>query len=104
MKKLLLCLVTLCSFMMLTACQVNWFGEKIEAPWYLVVLPTALVVIVTVLIAYVTIFSRTYVCPDCKTEIKPKWNDFSICIHMNGKRIAKCPTCGRKGFCERKKK
>ena len=104
MKKFLLLFTALCSVVALTSCQVNWFGETVEAPWYAVVLPRVLFIVITVAVAYLIILSRTYVCPECKTEIKPKWNDFSICIHMNGKRVAKCPHCGRKGFCAVKKK
>ena len=104
MKNFLLALITICSTLALTSCHVNWFGSSYDVPWYYVVLPTALFIVIVSVAAYWTIFSRTYVCPECKTEIKPKWNDFSICIHMNGKRVAKCPHCGRKGFCAVKKK
>mgnify|MGYP003309621524 CR=1 FL=1 len=42
-------------------------------------------------------------CPKCGTRFKPKWYHMYITIHLNGSRIAKCPNCGRKGFCEKKK-
>lgn len=90
---LLLCAGTLCS------CKANWFGDTIDVPWYLIVLPILLIMVVS----YVILMRRTYVCPRCKTEFKPKWYQLFVCLHINGKRVAKCPECGRKGLCERKR-
>ena len=104
MKKIALFLLLLLSTISFSACRVNWFGETIEAPWYVVVPPTFLFIAVVGAISYWIIFSRTYICPYCNTEIKPKWYQFSLCIHFNGKRLARCPHCGRKGFCEPKRK
>ena len=104
MKKIVLLVSLILGALSLSACQVNWFGRTIDAPWYVVVPPTVLFIAVVTIVAYRAIFSRTYVCPHCQTEIKPKWTDLSLCIHMNGKRLAKCPHCGRKGFCAVKKK
>ena len=88
---------TLCS------CKVNWFTETIEVPWYYVVVPIVLIVVPITVLVYATIIKATYICPECKTEFKPKWNHFFVCFHMMGERVAKCPKCGRKGFCEKKK-
>ena len=104
MKKFLLLFTALCSAVALTSCHVNWFGETVEAPWYAVVPPTVLFVAVVFGLAYWRIYSLTYVCPHCKTEIKPKWYQLSLCVHMNGKRLAKCPHCGKTSFCEPKTK
>ena len=104
MRKIMFLVLTVLSAVSLSACQVNWFDKTIEVPWYVVALPTILILFVSLAVAYRVIFSRTYVCPICKTEIKPKWNDFSLSVHVNGKRLAKCPHCGKKSFCEPKSK
>ncbi len=98
MKKMFLSLLLLISTFMLSSCQVNWFGSHFDVPWYFIAFP----VFVLFIVLYVIIISKTYVCPKCKTEIKPKWYQIYITIHFNGSRIAKCPNCGIKGFCKRK--
>lgn len=99
MKKHILFIITAISMLSLTSCKVNWFGETLDVPWYFVVIPVVIIFVVS----YIILISRSYVCPACKTEIKPKWYDFSVCIHLGGERVLKCPKCGRRGFCERKK-
>ena len=98
MKKVLLSFFLLISTLMLSSCQVNWFGSHFDVPWYFIAVP----VFVLFIVLYVIIVSKTYVCPKCKTEFKPKWYQIYITIHFNDSRIAKCPNCGRKGFCKRK--
>lgn len=98
MKKI--CLIsTLFLLLFLCSCKVNWFSETYDVPWYFVVIPC----IVIFVLAYILIISKTYICPNCKTEFKPKWYQLYITIHFDGKRIAKCPNCKRKGYCEVKK-
>ncbi|MBR6530731.1 MAG: hypothetical protein IKT43_04880 [Clostridia bacterium] len=104
MKKIVLLLLLLFVVLSFSACQVNWLGEPIEAPWYVVVPPTVLFIAVVGGISYWIIFSHTYVCPHCNTEIKPKWYQFSLLIHFNRRRLAKCPHCGKRSFCKPKKK
>lgn len=99
MKKLLFVTTLLASTLLLSSCKVNWFGSVIDMPWYLVVIPIVLVLVVL----YIFMLSETYICPVCKTEIKPKWYHFSIFFHAGSKRVVKCPKCGRKGFCEKKR-
>lgn len=99
MKKIFISLFLLISTLMLSSCRVNWFGDKIDVPWYYIAIP----IIILIAVLYPLMLSRTYVCPDCKTEFKPKWYHLFITIHFNGSRMAKCPKCGRKGFCKRKK-
>ena len=98
MKKVFIPLLLLLSTLMLSSCQVNWFGSHFDVPWYFIAVP----VFVLFIVLYVIIVSKTYVCPKCKTEFKPKWYQIYITIHFNDSRIAKCPNCGRKGFCKRK--
>ena len=104
MRKIIVLALTVLSAISLSSCQVNWFDQTIEVPWYVVALPAILILSVSLGIAYWVILSCTYVCPACKNEIKPKWNDFSLSVHVNGKRLAKCPHCGKKNFCEPKEK
>jgi len=98
-KKVLFSFVLLLSSVMLCSCRVNWFGKTVDAPWYLVVIPVLLVLVVS----YIILIRRIYICSECKTEFKPKWYHFSVCLHFNGKRVVKCPKCGKKGFFERKR-
>ena len=99
MKKLCISLCLLGILLSFTSCRVNWFGEAVDAPWYVVAIPVLLLLAA----AYLIVMSRTYICPACKTEFKPKWYQLSVCVHFMGKRLAKCPHCGRKGFCDSKK-
>ena len=98
MKKLFVFVFLIMTVLMLSSCQVNWFGSQFDAPWYFIAVP----VIVLFVVLYVVMISKTYVCPKCNTEFKPKWYHLFITVHFNGSRIAKCPNCGRKGFCKRK--
>ena len=98
MKKVFLSSLLIVSTLMLSSCQVNWFGSHFDVPWYFIAVP----VVVLFVVLYVIMISKTYVCPKCKTEFKPKWYQVYITIHFNGARVAKCPNCGRTGFCKRK--
>ena len=99
MKKAILILTLIVLVLTLTSCQVNWFDEKIDVPWYYIAVPVAGIFVA----GYAILMSRTYVCPECGTEFKAKWYQLSVCIHMGGQRLAKCPVCGRKGFCDKKR-
>ena len=83
----------------LSSCTVNWLGDKPNVPWYYVAIPAAIIFI----LAYVMLMSITFICPHCKTEFKAKPGQLYVTVHMNGKRLAKCPNCGKKSFCEIKK-
>ena len=97
MKKVLAAVILVIQAFVLTSCRVNWFGARYDVPWYFVAVPVAIIFIVS----YVVMISGTYVCPQCKTEFKPKWYQLYVVFHFNGKRVVKCPKCGRKGFCDR---
>ena len=99
MKKLLLILSTLTLTLALTSCTVNWFGETREAPWYVIAIPVVLILV----IGYIIIMSKTFICPKCNTEFKPKWYQLSATLHYMDTRVGKCPKCGYKGFCKVKK-
>ena len=99
MKKLLLLLLLLAVALSLTSCTVNWFTTTVEAPWYAIAIPVALLLIV----CYIILMRHTYVCPHCKTAFKAKPYQLYVTVHVNGKRLAKCPNCGKKSFCEIKR-
>ena len=99
MKKVFLLSLILISTLLLCSCQVNWFGSHFDVPWYFIAVP----VVILFVVLYAFMISKTYVCPNCKTEFKPKWYQIYITVHFNGSRVAKCPNCKRKGFCARKK-
>ena len=99
MKKVLLLLISLIVALSLTSCTVNWFGGTREVPWYYVAIPVAVIFIA----GYFILMSKTYVCPDCNTEFKAKPYQLYVTVHCGRKRLAKCPKCGRKGFCKVKR-
>ena len=99
MKKLLLMLLLLLVALSLTSCTVNWFTTTVEVPWYVIAIPVALLLIA----AYFIVMSHTYICPHCGTEFKAKPYQLYVTLHFCGKRLAKCPNCGKKSYCEIKK-
>ena len=100
MKKFCSLLFLLTMALSLTSCKVNWFGETREVAWYVVVIP----ILLALIIAYTIIMTNTYVCPHCKKRFKSKPHQLYTTIHFMGKRIAKCPHCGRKSFCKVQKR
>lgn len=99
MKKAFLFSVLSTITLSLTSCTVNWFGGRLDVPWFFVAIP----VVAIFVFGYLILMSKTYICPHCKTEFKAKPYQLYVTIHMGRKRVAKCPNCGRKGFCEIKK-
>lgn len=99
MKKIGFCLLLLSVALSLASCTVNWFGDTAEVPWYGVAIPVAVVFVA----GYFILMSKTYVCPHCKTEFKAKPYQLSVTVHMGGKRLAKCPNCQKRSFCEVKR-
>ena len=83
---------------MLCSCKINWFGGSYEVPWYFVVIPVLLIMV----ISFFIIMRGTYICPECDAEFKPKWYQLYVGVHSGNKRLAKCPHCGKKGFCKKK--
>ena len=98
-KKILLLALFSSSTLLLCSCQVNWFGTTKDVPWYYIAIPVAVIAVV----GYVILMKSRFLCPQCHTEIKPKWYELSVCVHMGDKRIVKCPQCGRRGFCPKKR-
>ncbi len=100
MKKILLLPAVFCLAISLCSCNVNWFRETVDVPWYAIAIPVAILAVV----GYIILMNMTFVCPHCGAEFKPKWYQLSVCFHINRSRLAKCPRCGKTSFCERKKR
>ena len=98
MKKAIVLLVTLATVLSMTSCSVNWFGDTVEVPWYAVAVPVTIILV----LGYIILMKRTYICPKCKAEFKAKPYQLYVTVHSCGKRLAKCPKCGRMGFCDTK--
>ena len=77
MKKLLSLPLFLLPALCLCSCEVNWFGETLDAPWYAIAIPVALIAVV----GYFILMSKTYVCPECGTEFKAKPWQLSVMVH-----------------------
>lgn len=98
MKKGYFLTILSAAMLTMTGCTVNWFDRQYDVPWYYIAIPVAVIFVV----AHICIMSQTYICPNCKTEFKPRWYHFFTYVHVNRERIAKCPHCQRIGFCRRK--
>ena len=103
MKKILSLLSVLGTALALCSCKVNWFTTTIDVPWYLMIVYVGIPFVLIFAILYKAMISKTYVCPHCKAEFKPKWYQLSICVHFMGKRLIKCPECKRTSYCASKK-
>ena len=99
MKKALIFSALILGLICLTSCQVNWFGGAVDVPWYVIAIPVAIIFIA----GYVILMSTTFICPKCQTEFKAKPYQMYVTVHMNGKRLAKCPKCGKIEFCRTKR-
>jgi len=89
----------LASMLTLTSCQVNWFGESYDVPWYVVAIPTAIFCAIAFFIAGKSISNKLYVCPKCGQKFHPSFWVAMFSLHIGSDRCFKCPECGRKGFC-----
>ena len=100
MKKILALFVLICILtVLLTSCQVNWFDQQYDVPWWVIAVPVVVFSAIVWFAAGKHIASKKYFCPKCNKSFYPKWWHAAISIHMNDDRVFRCPHCGRKGFC-----
>lgn len=98
-KKLLSVFLLFIITITLSSCQVNWFDQHYDVPWWVITLPVVIFCAIVWIFAGKHIASKKYICPKCNKTFYPKWWKAAISIHMNSERVFKCPHCGRKGFC-----
>ena len=57
-------------------------------------------ILVGLALAFVVVRALTtrFVCPDCGTDIRLNFFEYLFRPHMLGKRMVKCPECGRSKF------
>ena len=99
MKRILFLFATLPLTILLTSCEVNLGNRTADVPWYYIAIPVVLISI----LGYLILMNMTFVCPNCKTEFKPKWYHLSVMMHMGRKRYVICPMCKSRGYFARKK-
>ena len=102
MKKALGILSLFPLMLVLTSCEVHWFGESWQVPWYVIAIPVAVIILFGFILALRSIIHHTYKCPKCGEEFQPKWYEFSAFLRDGDDRVMRCPKCGRKGFCKKK--
>ncbi len=87
----------------LTGCdlRIRWQGVTHVVPWYVVWLPAIVftVIVLALCVRYYT--NQSYRCPRCGHVFQPRRREISILLHQNDEHVARCPRCGRKGFCPR---
>ena len=100
MKRLFLwCTCAALLLLCLTSCEVHWFSQSYDVPWYVVVPLTAVFIVLVTLWTGHLISKRSYRCAQCNKTFHPPWHSALISIHMGDRRVFRCPHCGHKGFC-----
>ncbi|MBO5898120.1 MAG: hypothetical protein J6R04_03820 [Clostridia bacterium] len=99
MKKLLALTALPLLLLSLTSCEVHWFNQSYDVPWYVVALITACIIIPTILLTGHYLSQKTYRCSSCGMTFHPKWHCVIVSIHLGAKRVLRCPHCKHKGFC-----
>lgn len=102
-KRICLLTVLLSAVGFLTSCRVNWFDMYFDVPWWVIAIPVALFSVIVFCIAGKGISSEEYVCSECGRSFYPTFFQAFFSIHMGNDRYFRCPHCGKKGFCPRKR-
>ena len=101
MRRLMLVVFAVFLTPCLTSCEVHWFNQSYDVPWWTIAIPVTLIFVVTWFFAGKIIAKKEYRCPKCQKNFYPTWWKAAFSIHINDDRVFKCPHCGRKGFCKR---
>lgn len=99
MKKLCLSVLLTTLLCNLTACEVHWFNQSYDVPWYVIAVPVALFSVIMFYIGGKIISKKTYICPVCYHKFHPSFWVSMVSLHVNSDRYFKCPRCGKKSFC-----
>ena len=100
MKKFLTLAALPLLLLSLTSCEVHWFGQSYDAPWYVIALITAVINIPTILLTGYRLSRKTYRCSKCAMTFHPRFSTVAISIHIGSRRVLRCPRCGHKGLCD----
>ncbi len=102
MKKLMLILLPAALMLALTSCtvEVHWFDKSTYVPWYAVWVPAIAVLIIILAVAHKIIIGKKYKCPECGQIFSPGPFEISAWLHINDKRLMRCPKCRRRSFCK----
>ena len=95
MKRGFACLLFALAFL-LTACEAR---AELEIKWYYL-LPA---LIFLVIFSRVCLLRTTFLCPRCGAEFSPRWYQLFLTVHMGSRRLLRCPHCGGRHFCPRKR-
>lgn len=96
---MMICLLTFITMLSLTSCQVNWFDQHYDVPWWVIAVPAVLFLLIVLIAAGKCISKKEYVCPKCNQTFHPKWWKAAVSVHIGDDRVFKCPHCGRAGLC-----
>ncbi len=104
MKKRWSLVILLLSTLCLTSCvvEVHFGSYSTYVPWYFVVIPCVLFVLLLFVIVQLYYVRKTYTCPECQNEFRPRWYEISVWVHDLGRHVVRCPQCGKRGFCRKK--
>ncbi|MBQ9121145.1 MAG: hypothetical protein IJY12_02140 [Clostridia bacterium] len=99
MKRVFLMLCLALFPLCLTSCRVRWFGQMLEAPWWIVALPVLLFSAVALYLAGRAVAHTRFVCPHCYKTFHPKPWAAVFSFHVNEAHVLRCPHCGNKDLC-----
>ncbi len=100
MKKLFALTALPLLLLSLTSCEVHWFNQSYDVPWYVIAVPCVLFVLAVFLIVGFVLAKRQYRCSQCGKTFHPKWYASALSIHLGARRVFRCPHCRHKGFCD----
>ncbi len=99
MKKILFAFVSVALLLTLTACEVHWYDQSYDVPWYVIAIPVTLFSVIMFVIAGTVISKKKYTCPTCRHTFHPPFWGAMVSIHIGSDRYFKCPRCGKRSFC-----
>ena len=100
MRRLMLVVFAVFLTPCLTSCEVHWFDQSYDVPWWVVAIPTALIFVATWFFAGKIIAKKEYRCPKCQKNFHPTWWKAAFSVHVNDDRVFKCPHCEKKSLCK----
>ena len=81
------------------SCDIHFGDIHYDVTPWVIVIPVAAICVVICVSAHVSIIRKRFRCPMCQATFRPKWYEMSVWLHDGKRHVAKCPRCGRRGFC-----